>query len=653
MLSSRNRLRRLLVVAGIALVLPLCLVASGFAVRLQISALLSEYDPAASVGKVDFGPGIIMLGNVNLPANGFHAGEVFIFWHGNPFNPVLDSVLVGRSELEADLFLSDGGNGEAGSSRHFPPARIMGIEVLRGQNTIGVVSGYLSGLGTGETFDGWIYGSWGTASLALSFREGPDSLSIRFLDCLFPPPGTIAVPERLSGHTVSGELSGVASSTLFDVDGVLTSIDCSTVDIPFSYTSMDGEVMADLYVDLARMEQLVEARLDSLFPSVFIQSRPSGLLIASISGSDSILFELDVLFDSMRLYSPVIARDTIDLAASISCNGAYLPSALSLHIDSGTVALGMADAGFTLDGSWGERKNLTLLVWNHSLRGSVICSSVPEPLLGCLNGLSLDGELDFEVELFLNWSFPDSSDVRIEVDASRLEVESSPVRFGQLRNIGATCFMRDSWGNSRLIGLDTLSNSDFLPFDSLPDSFEPLVCCAEDASFRRHSGFSIYHIRNSIRTDMEEGRLARGGSTITMQLAKNLFLGREKTFARKIQEVFLTWRLEQYLTKNRILELYANIVELGPDVFGLQEAAHYYFAVDAHDLSTREVAFLVSILRGPRLYHRFAESGYLPEYWNAYLDRLIIISSDRGWLDSEQTSEGLSETLVFRLDSDV
>jgi len=652
-LSSRNRLRRLLVVTGITLFLPLCLVASGFVIRQQISALLSEFDPSASLGKVDVGPGIILLGNVNLPGNGFHAEEVFIFWHGNPFNPILDSVLVGRSEIEADLFLSGRGNGAAGSSRHLPPARIMGIEVRGSQSTIGVVSGYLSGLGSGETFNGWIDGSWGTASLALGFREGPDSLSIRFLDCLFPPPGTITVPDRLSGHTVSGELKGVASSALFDVEGVLTSIDCSTVYIPFRYTSMEGEVKADLYVDLARMEQLVEARLDSLFPSVFIQSRPSGLLVAGISGSDSILFELDVLLDSMRLYSPVIARDTIDLTASISCSGVYLPSAMSLHLDSGTVALGEADAGFTLDGSWGERNYLTLLIWNHDLRGSVLCSSVPEPLLGRLNGLSLDGELDFEIELFLNWSFPDSSDVRIEVDVSRLEVESSPVRFGQLRNVGATCFMRDSWGNTRTIGLDTLSNSDFLPFDSLPVSFEPLVCCAEDASFRRHSGFSIYHIRNSIRTDLEEGSLARGGSTITMQLAKNLFLGREKTFARKIQEVFLTWRLEQYLTKNRILELYANIVELGPDVFGLQEAARYYFAVDAQDLSTREVAFLVSILRGPRLYHRFAESGYLPNYWNAYLDRLITISADRGWLDSEQASEGLSETLVFRLDSDV
>jgi membrane peptidoglycan carboxypeptidase len=232
------------------------------------------------------------------------------------------------------------------------------------------------------------------------------------------------------------------------------------------------------------------------------------------------------------------------------------------------------------------------------------------------------------------------------VDVSGLSVQASPISIGQLRNSGS-CLMRDSWGNRRRIYLDTLENPGLVLFDSLHPSFEGLLKCAEDATFRFHDGFCEYYIRNSIRANMQSGEFTRGGSTITMQLARNLFLGREKTFARKIQEVFLTWRLEVYLSKNRILEIYANIVELGPNVFGFQEAARYYFSRDFRELSTRQVAYLVSILPGPSLYHRFFRNNSVPGYWENYLDRLINISENRGWIDPDSATRALADLIVF------
>jgi hypothetical protein len=651
MSSGRRILRRILPVAAVASILPL-LVLSGFLLlQGEVRSRLGRLDPDGSFGAAFPGPGIIELDGAALPGYGFSSEEVFVYWNGNPFSPELDSVLVGASVLDADVCMEGREGAGGGPSRTLPPVRIGGLVMRSRGEQVGTLTGRLSGWGDGERFDGTVSGEWGTAVLAIGFRAGPDSLRMTFSDLMCPPPGTIDLPSRLRGYRVGGELAGEVSPGFLRVDGLLSSVDGSAVEIPFTLASDGGDVSADLHLDISRAGGLIEARFDSLFPGAWLETSPSGDFRVTVSGSDSIFMGLCAFLDSTRLYSPIVARDTLDMTLFVQCTGVYIPEDSILQIDSGTVRLGGAEASFSARFIWGECRRARVRVWNDSLPGSAISSSVPAPLLGRLRGLRLGGSAGFDVGLTLDWDDPDSSDVWIDVDVSRLYVESSPIGIGQLCGTGATCTMRDSWGNSRVIGLDTLSNPDFVVFDSLPASFEPLVCCAEDASFRSHSGFSIYHIRDSVRADVSQGRLARGGSTITMQLAKNLFLGREKTFARKLQEVFLTWRLEVYLTKDRILELYANIVEMGPNVFGLGEAARYYFGVDARDLSVRQTAFLVSILPGPRLYHRFALSG-VPAYWDSYLDRLIGISMDRGWLSREAGTRGLNETLVFHTGAD-
>jgi monofunctional biosynthetic peptidoglycan transglycosylase len=126
------------------------------------------------------------------------------------------------------------------------------------------------------------------------------------------------------------------------------------------------------------------------------------------------------------------------------------------------------------------------------------------------------------------------------------------------------------------------------------------VVVAEDANFYRHEGIDVRAIKNAIKYDLEQKRFARGASTITQQTAKNLFLSREKSVTRKIKEIYLAKRMEQELTKGRILELYLNIVELGPMVYGIGHGAHYYFDKPAGSLTPRECAFLAAMLPGPQ-----------------------------------------------------
>jgi monofunctional glycosyltransferase len=144
-------------------------------------------------------------------------------------------------------------------------------------------------------------------------------------------------------------------------------------------------------------------------------------------------------------------------------------------------------------------------------------------------------------------------------------------------------------------------NRYWTPSGRIPAEMKWAVILAEDSNFYRHEGFDVKAIKNAIKYDLEKKSLKRGASTITQQAAKNLFLSREKTITRKLKEIYLAYRMEQELTKGRIIELYLNVVELGPMVYGIGHGAQYYFGKSASALSPRECAFLAAMLPGPRL----------------------------------------------------
>jgi monofunctional glycosyltransferase len=167
------------------------------------------------------------------------------------------------------------------------------------------------------------------------------------------------------------------------------------------------------------------------------------------------------------------------------------------------------------------------------------------------------------------------------------------------RTMNLTIQVKDWQGNLHPIVAGP-GNPWWVPSDSIPSEMEWAVIVAEDANFYRHDGIDVKAIKDAIKYDLEKKHFARGASTITQQTAKNLFLTREKTMTRKIEEIYLTKRMEQVLTKGRILELYLNIVELGPMVYGIGHGAHFYFNKPASDLTARECAFLAAMLPGPQ-----------------------------------------------------
>ena len=146
-------------------------------------------------------------------------------------------------------------------------------------------------------------------------------------------------------------------------------------------------------------------------------------------------------------------------------------------------------------------------------------------------------------------------------------------------------------------------NPRWIPLAQIPLALQWAVIVAEDDTFYQHNGFNFSAMRDALWENVKRLKPARGGSTITQQLAKNLYLSRKKSLARKLKEAVIAWKLERHLSKNRILELYLNIIEWGPGVYGVEEASWHYFRKSPVDLNFFESVLLAAIIPSPTRYN--------------------------------------------------
>ncbi len=188
-------------------------------------------------------------------------------------------------------------------------------------------------------------------------------------------------------------------------------------------------------------------------------------------------------------------------------------------------------------------------------------------------------------------------------------------------------------------------SGNWVAYSHISKFMETAVITCEDGRFESHDGFDHEAIKNSIRENLRTGKFVRGASTVSMQLAKNLYLSRTKTVSRKLEESILTMYLEQSLTKEQIIELYLNVVELGPMVYGIESAAAHYFHSTAAQLSVSQAFYLASILPNPQVQH-FAAAGAVSPGWMGKLRVLMKYANKRNRLTDEELEEGLSEVVV-------
>ena len=188
------------------------------------------------------------------------------------------------------------------------------------------------------------------------------------------------------------------------------------------------------------------------------------------------------------------------------------------------------------------------------------------------------------------------------------------------------------------------SNPDFVPLTDVSPYVVKSLLTTEDGMFFEHRGFIVSEFRTALVKDLQAGYFKYGASSITMQFVKNVLLNREKTVARKLQELFLTWYVEQTLEKDRILEIYLNAIEYGPGIYGLGQASYHYFGKPPRDITVAEAAFFSTLLPNPKKRHLQYCDGKLARWAEAKTGRILKLMLERQRITQAEYDAALPKT---------
>jgi len=190
-------------------------------------------------------------------------------------------------------------------------------------------------------------------------------------------------------------------------------------------------------------------------------------------------------------------------------------------------------------------------------------------------------------------------------------------------NPASTAFMEAGLARQQEKNPDAELRHKWVPYDRISIHMKRAIVAAEDAKFLTHEGFDVEGIQAAVEKNLKKGRLVAGGSTISQQLAKNLFLSGERSFIRKGQEAIITMMIEATWSKRRILEVYLNVIEWGNGIYGVEAAARRYYRTSAAHLGRDQAAHLAAMVPNPRWYENHRSS-------RAYQRRVAVISRYMG-----------------------
>jgi len=271
-----------------------------------------------------------------------------------------------------------------------------------------------------------------------------------------------------------------------------------------------------------------------------------------------------------------------------------------------------------------------------------IFNSFPQGTFDALEGIQVAGKLSYNLNFYLDTSKPDD----VQFDSSLKQDNFHVVKYGRtdLSKLNGT-FVYTPYEKglpmpSREIGPN---NPDYTPLSDISPYLQHAVMTAEDPTFFKHNGFVEESLRKSIAVDFKEKKFKRGGSTISMQLVKNAFLSRQKTMVRKIEETLIVWMIENthILSKQRMLEVYFNIIEWARNVYGIGEASRYYFGKTPSQLDLGESIYLASIVPKPKsgLFY-FEPDGSLRSSLQGYFNSLGNMMSIAGYTQRDSSGYG-------------
>jgi hypothetical protein len=258
-----------------------------------------------------------------------------------------------------------------------------------------------------------------------------------------------------------------------------------------------------------------------------------------------------------------------------------------------------------------------------------LIDAFPKGLFLNFRGMQASGKMIFSLRSTLDFNQPDSVKFNSKLESKSLAIN----HFGQtdFRLINET-FLHDVYEDDRkvvsfLVGPE---NPDFAKLDDISSFLRFSVLTSEDGGFFFHRGFSEDAFRESIAANLKEHRFARGGSTLTMQLVKNVFLNHQKTISRKLEEALIVWMIENLhlVSKERLFEIYLNIIEWGPGIYGIKNASAYYFKKLPKDLTIKESIYLSAIIPRPKGFRYFFDKNgelkpFMADYYKIVSDIML------------------------------
>ncbi|MFA4867408.1 MAG: biosynthetic peptidoglycan transglycosylase [Pedobacter sp.] len=271
-----------------------------------------------------------------------------------------------------------------------------------------------------------------------------------------------------------------------------------------------------------------------------------------------------------------------------------------------------------------------------------VLSAFPQGLFESLDGMQVKGKIRYDLNFYLDSALPDSVRFTSALTPTNFKI----LKWGKtdLQKINKdfiyTPYERGKPMRDILIGP---ANPNYVSLSEVSSNFKNAILTSEDPSFFSHKGFVQESIRKSFAVNFKAKKFVRGGSTISMQLVKNVFLSRQKTLSRKAEEILIVWLIENnnLVSKNRMLEVYFNIIEMGQNIYGIGEATRYYFGKRPSDLNIGEGIFLANIVPRPKIaLYKFKDDGGLKDYLYPYFKFIGKIMAGRGLTPVDSSGYG-------------
>ncbi|MFH1653439.1 MAG: biosynthetic peptidoglycan transglycosylase [Pseudomonadota bacterium] len=348
-----------------------------------------------------------------------------------------------------------------------------------------------------------------------------------------------------------------------------------------------------------------------------------GMKLKSDLTEDVALMTYKIVFNDMDFDDESLSEDEIDdVELILKGNLKYDGNKKEFIVTNSNIR--MEDAVLNMEGSYNltdRRLKLELKMSNTPIQE--IINSLPYGFISRIYGAEVSGDIDMDVNLLLDLKNITRSELDPSINVEEFEVVEYPKSIDIKKLKGPFTHVVRKKGKVVEKILVSPKNPNFVPFDKLTETVKKGVLTCEDGSFFSHKGFQPNRIEESLIQNIQKKSFVRGASTITMQLAKNLYLNGKKNLSRKFQEMLIAYALEQELSKKRILEIYMNIIEWGPDIYGIKRAAEHYFSKKPEEITPLEAAFLGSIIASPIRYHRMYRDGSVTDQWATYLALIL------------------------------